>query len=118
MEYHVNESDLVLVGEFSLFVKGESLNVEPTLPGLPGSIRSVAVTAKGGLDGSIICSATPYHQFVASDMYVKRNDIVSSYDSYTSQKPFRKLKCFGSYTATIFSEKMQYSIPERYICFL
>ena len=118
MEYHVNESDLVLIGEFSLFVKGESLNVEPTLSGLPGSIRSVAVTAKGGLDGSIICSVTPYHQFVASDMYVKRNDIVSSYDSYTSQKPFRKLKCFGSYTATIFSEKMQYSIPERYICFL
>jgi len=88
VEYHVNESDLVLVDEFSLFVKGGSLNVEPTLPGLPGSIRSVAVTAKGGLDGSIICPATPYHPFIASDMYVKRNNIVSSYDSYTRQKPF------------------------------
>ena len=49
MEYRVNESVQALVNEFGLFVKGGSLNVEPTLSGLPGSISSVAVTARGGL---------------------------------------------------------------------
>ena len=68
MEYHVNESDMVLVDEFSLFVKGESLGVEPTLPGLPGTIGSVAVTAKGWFYGSTMCFATPYDQFLASDV--------------------------------------------------
>ena len=49
VEYHVNES-LALVDEFSLFVKGGSLGVSPTLYyGLPGSISSEAVTAKGEL---------------------------------------------------------------------
>ena len=38
----------------------------------------------------------------------------SSYESYTSQKRLRNLKRFSSYTATIFSEEMQYSRPERY----
>ena len=51
MEYRVNESVQALVNEFGLFVKGGSLNVEPTLSGLPGSISSVAVTARGGFCG-------------------------------------------------------------------
>ena len=32
--------------------------------------------------------------------------------NYTSQKTLRILKHFGSYTATIFSEEMQYSRPK------
>ena len=48
VEYRVNES-LALVDEFSLFVKGGTLGVSPTLSGLPGSISSEAVTAKGEL---------------------------------------------------------------------
>ena len=52
MEHHVNEDDIVLVEEFHLFVKGGSLGVAPTLPELPGSINSVAVTAKCELCGS------------------------------------------------------------------
>ena len=50
MEYRVNESVMVL-DEFRLFVKGGSLGTAPTLSGLPGSIRSDAVTAKGGFCG-------------------------------------------------------------------
>ena len=49
VEYHVNESVLALVSEFYLFVKGGSLGVSPTLSGLPGSLSSVAVTARGEL---------------------------------------------------------------------
>ena len=48
MEYHVNESVFV-VEEFDLFVKGASLGVSPTLSGLPGSLGSTAVTARGEL---------------------------------------------------------------------
>ena len=41
--------------------------------------------------------------------------VLATYDSYTSQTSFlRKLKRFGSYTASIFSEEMQYSRPEQY----
>ena len=49
MEYRVNESVLALVEEFHLFVKGGSLGVSPTLSGLPGSLGSEAVTARGEL---------------------------------------------------------------------
>lgn len=49
MEYRVNESVLALVDEFDLFVKGGSLGIDPTLSGLPGSLTSVAVTARGEL---------------------------------------------------------------------
>ena len=49
VEYRVNESVLALVEEFDLFVKGGSLGVSPTLPGLPGSLSSTAVTARGEL---------------------------------------------------------------------
>ena len=52
MEYHVDESVLALVGNFSLFVKGGSLGIAPTLSGLPGSIGNVAITARGELCGS------------------------------------------------------------------
>ena len=45
----MNESVLALVDEFHLFVKGASLGVSPTLPGLPGSLSDVAVTARGEL---------------------------------------------------------------------
>jgi len=47
VEYRTNESVLALVEDFKMFVKGETLGVQPTLPGLPGSISSVAVTARG-----------------------------------------------------------------------
>ena len=49
MEYRVNESFSALVEEFDLFVKGGSLGVSPTLSGLPGSLGSEAVTARGEL---------------------------------------------------------------------
>ena len=55
MEYHVNESVQALVDEFSLFVKGGLLGVDPTLSGLPGSISSVAVTARGGFCSVLHC---------------------------------------------------------------
>ena len=45
----MNESVLALVDEFNLFVKGGSLGFSPTLPGLPGSLDSAAVTARGEL---------------------------------------------------------------------
>ena len=47
VEYYTNESVLALVQEFRMFVKGETLGVQPILSGLPGSIGSVAVTARG-----------------------------------------------------------------------
>ena len=46
-EYRTNETVLALVDEFKLFVKGESLGVTSTLPGLPGSLASTAITATG-----------------------------------------------------------------------
>ena len=49
MEYRTNESVLALVEEFNLFVKGGSLGVSPTLSGLPGSLSSTALTARGEL---------------------------------------------------------------------
>ena len=55
MEYHIKEDALTLVQEFDLFVKGGSLGVVPTLPGLPGSINSVADTARGKLHGALQC---------------------------------------------------------------
>ena len=75
MEYQVNESVPNLVEEFDLFIKGGSLGVAPTLPGLPGSISSVADTAKGeflvspilsSLDISIIA---PTGSLTAGQMY-------------------------------------------------
>ena len=43
----MNENILAIVDEFHLFVKGGSLGVYATLSGLPGSLSSTAVTARG-----------------------------------------------------------------------
>ena len=59
MEYHVNESVLAIVEEFDLFIKGGSLGVAPTLPGLPGSISNVADTAKGMVYSALWCIVQP-----------------------------------------------------------
>ena len=54
MVYHVNESALALGGEFSLFVKGGSLGVAPTLSGLPGSIiHHISARRCGELCGAL-----------------------------------------------------------------
>ena len=53
MEYHVNESVPALRDKFKLFVKGGSLGVDPTLSGLPGSLSSVNITARGELCGTL-----------------------------------------------------------------
>ena len=48
-EYRLNESVLAFVDEFKMFVKGGSLGVRSTPGGLPGSLDSVDITARGEL---------------------------------------------------------------------
>ena len=64
----MNESTIALVQEFGFFVKGGSLGVAPTLAGLPGSISSVAHTAKCEFYCALQCTVTVYvsHQCICT----------------------------------------------------
>ena len=72
MEYRVNEGVLALVDEFSIFVKGGSLGTAPTLSGLPGSIRSDAVTAKGGFCGILYIVVIACFEVLCPDYSTRR----------------------------------------------
>ena len=98
-EYRTNETVLVLVDEFKFFVKGESLGVASTLPGLPGSLASTAITATG--ECKMLMQRCiqmwedlehPLHQKISNE---------NGYKYFTSKKPQNKsifqayLGCFS-----------------------